>query len=59
MTKITFTHEQLLLLRWVVFDAKDKLSPEHRKELLFKLDKMLEGDGERLVVVSCMERGGH
>jgi hypothetical protein len=59
MPHINFVHEELLLLRWVVFDAKDKLTPDHRKELLWKLDKMLEGDGEKLVVVSCMERGGH
>ena len=55
---MTFTHEELLLLKWLVQDAEDKLSKDHRSFLLVKLDKMLAEDGERLVVVTA-RRGGH
>ena len=55
---MTFTHEELLLLKWLVQDAEDKLSKDHRSFLLVKLDKMLAEDGERLVVVTAC-RGGH
>ena len=42
---ITFTHEELLLLKWLVQDAEDKISKDHRSFLLVKLDKMLAEDG--------------
>ena len=48
---MTFTHEELLLLKWLVQDAEDKLSKDHRSFLLVKLDKMLAEDGERHIVV--------
>lgn len=47
---MTFTHEELLLLRWLVFDAKDKLPKDQRSFLLVKLDKMLADDGLRFEI---------
>ena len=48
--KLTFTHDDLLILRWCVFDAKDSLPADQRKFLLMKLDKMLAEDDEHLEI---------
>ena len=50
MPKFTFTNEDLLVLRWCVFDAKDSLPVDQRKWLLEKIDKMLDEEGQRLVI---------
>lgn len=55
--KCTFTHEELLNLKWLV-ENTDMLTDDMQQMLSLKLTKMLAGDGERLVVVSC-GRGGH
>lgn len=58
MTSITFTHEEKLLLRILVYQSPDKLLPDQRSFLMMKLDKMLQEDGERLVITRT-GRGGH
>ena len=57
MSKLTFTHEELLNLKWLV-ENTDMLTDDMQQMLSLKLTKMLAWDGERLVVVSC-GRGGH
>lgn len=58
MSKLTFTHEELLNLKWLV-ENTDMLTDDMQQMLSLKLTKMLAGDGERLVLVSCNVRGGH
>ena len=45
---ITFTHDENLILRWLVFDAKDKIPADKRAFLLAKIDHALAQDGEML-----------
>ena len=42
---ITFTHEEKLLLRWLVASADGCLDMSDRDTLLMKLDRMLKDDG--------------
>ena len=54
---IAFTHEELLQLRWLVFDASGTLEPDKRAFLLLKLDKMIADDGQRLIMhnAACLK----
>ena len=47
---IHLTHEQKIILRWLVHAHKDELSQEEYVPLLDKLDRMIADDGIRLVV---------
>ena len=42
---ITFTHEEKLLLRWLVADAEGRIEMSDRDTMLMKLDRMLKEDG--------------
>jgi len=47
---INLTHEQKIILRWLVHAHKDEMSEEEHVPLLDKLDRMIADDGVRLVV---------
>jgi len=47
---IVLTHEQKIVLRWLVHAHKDELTAEEYVPLLDKLDRMIADDGVRLVV---------
>lgn len=52
---ITFTHDELLMLRWLVdVHGTGSLEADRRSFILMKLDKMLAEDGQRLVLHSAM-----
>ena len=42
---ITFTPDEHLILRWLVFDSKGKIPLHQRSILLGKLDKQLAEEG--------------
>ncbi len=42
---ITFTHEEKLLLRWLVAESESRMDKSDKDTLLMKLDKMLQEDG--------------
>lgn len=47
---IILTHEQKIVLRWLVHAHKDELTAEEYVPLLDKLDRMIADDGVRLVM---------
>lgn len=47
---IILTHEQKIILRWLVHAHKDEMSEEEYVPLLDKLDRMIADDGVRLVM---------
>ena len=53
MPHITFTHDQLLNLQWLVDAHKDELVPGDGADLLFKIRVMLKEDGQELRICRC------
>ena len=47
---ITFTPDEHLILRWLVFDSKGKIPPCQRNIILAKLDKLVAEDGQTLKI---------
>ena len=56
MPKLVFTHDDLLIIRWCVFDAKNSLPADKRTFLLIKIDQMLADDDEQLRMEKIMQQ---
>ena len=51
---ITFTPDEHLILRWLVFDSKGRIPPCQRSVILAKLDKILAESGQTIKTTKVM-----
>lgn len=54
---ISFTHDELLKLRWLVsVHGPDTLESDSMKFIILKIDRMIAEDGQKLVIhnTSCL-----